>query len=265
MPRMSRLPRPARLEAPSLPRGPRDFAIQLLALVVALLAYQATRGLADEAGVAAAASARAYDLVEIERSLGLFFEPDVQRWAVAMPSFTDALNWVYLNVQGPVTLGGLLWIYLRHNPRYYFVRNMLFVSFLLACVGYAVLPTAPPRLMPEFGFVDTVELLTGPREFVWDGFANPYAAMPSMHIGFALMIGLSIARLCTRWWTRAFWFGYPAGILFVVIATGNHFWLDAVGGAVAAAIGALAAFALARARPTAWSWTTAEQPQRATT
>lgn len=262
---MSRLPRPARPDGPVLPRGGRDFAIQLLALALALLAYQATRGLADDAGVAAAATARALEIVELQRSLGLFFEPDVQRWAVGMPAFTDALNWLYLNVQGPVTLGGLLWIYLRHNARYYFVRNMFFVSFLLACVGYALLPTAPPRLMPELGFVDTVELLTGPREFVWDGFANPYAAMPSMHIGFALMIGWSIARLCTRWWARAFWFGYPAGILFVVIATGNHFWLDAVGGAVAAATGALAAAALARVRPTAWSWTTSEEPQRATT
>lgn len=253
-----------RARGPVLPRGLGDFLLQLGLLAIALLAYQLTRGLADDIGVAQRAMGNARSIVEFQQGLGLFFEPDVQRWALSMPSLNDAFSWLYLNVQGPVTLGGMLWIYLRHNHHYNFVRNMFFVSFLLACLGYVLMPTAPPRLMPEYGFIDTVELLSGPREFVWDAFANPYAAMPSMHIGFALMIGWSIARLCERPWVRALWFVYPAGILFVVIATGNHFWLDAVGGAIAAGIGAVAANGLALLRPAAWAWP-ADQPTRVTT
>lgn len=265
MPGMSRPDRHRRPAGPALPRGWRDLVLQVLLLAFALFVYQLSRGLADDVGVAEAATENARAIVDIQRSLGLFFEPDVQRWTLTMPALDNAFSWLYLNVQGPVTLGGLAWIYLRHTPRYNFVRNMFFVSFLMGCIGYMLLPTAPPRLMPEFGFVDTVELLSGPREFVWEAFANPYAAMPSMHIGFALMIGWSIAQLCERKWVRAFWLVYPAGILFVVIATGNHFWLDAVGGAVAAAVGAGVATALARARPATWSWTAADQPTRATT
>lgn len=253
-----------RARGPVLPRGRGDFLLQLALLAIALFAYQLTRGLADDAGVAQAATQNARSVIEAQKSMGLFFEPGVQRWMLSMPSLDNAMSWLYLNVQGPVTLGGMLWIYLRHNKHYNFVRNMFFVSFLLACIGYALMPTAPPRLMPEYGFVDTVELLSGPREFVWEAFANPYAAMPSMHIGFALMIGWSIARLCERRSARAFWYLYPAAILFVVIATGNHFWLDAVGGAIAAGIGALAASGLALVRPEQWSWA-ADQPTRVTT
>jgi PAP2 superfamily len=163
---------------------------------------------------------------------------------------------VYLNVQTTVTLGGLFWIYLRHNERYYFVRNVFFVSFIGACVIYVLLPTAPPRLMPaEYGFVDSVEALSGPRKFLWEAFANPYAAVPSMHTAFALIIGVSIRSLSTRRWVRAAWTAYPAAILWIVVATGNHFWLDAAAGAAVAAVGAGSAYALGRLRPTPWAWT----------
>ncbi|MDO9352265.1 MAG: phosphatase PAP2 family protein, partial [Solirubrobacteraceae bacterium] len=98
---------------------------------------------------------------------------------------------------------------------------------------------------------------------IWEAFANPYAAVPSMHIGFALMIGLSIASLVKSPKARVFWRTYPAAILFVVVATGNHFWLDAFAGAVVAGLGAIAAGALGRVRPAAWAWT--PHSSRATT
>lgn len=238
--------------------------IQIVILAVVLFAYQLTRGLADDATTAATAIHNGRHVVALERMLGLYAEPGIQRWALHQPNLTDVLSWVYLNVQTTVTLGGLLWIYMRHNERYYFVRNMFFVSFLLACVVYVVYPTAPPRLMPhDYGFVDSVADYSGPRKFIWSAFANPYAAMPSMHVGFALMIGLSISSLVTRSWARAAWIAYPAAILWVVVATGNHFWLDAAAGAVVAAIGASSAYALGRLRPTSWAWT--GQPSEATT
>ncbi|MEH3053009.1 MAG: phosphatase PAP2 family protein [Patulibacter minatonensis] len=246
----------SRLSAPSLPKGWRDLVLQVVVLAVVLFAYQLTRGLADEPSTAADAVANARHVVAVERALGLYVEPSIQRWALGVDGLTDALSWVYLNVQTTVTLGGLLWVYLRHNDRYYFVRNMFFVSFIGACLIYVGLPTAPPRLMPaDYGFVDSVEQLSGPRKFVWEAFANPYAAMPSMHVAFSLMIGLSIASLARRRWVRAAWLAYPAAILWVVVATGNHFWLDAAAGAVVAAFGAASAYALGRLRPASWAWT----------
>lgn len=249
---MTPMARPTR---PSLPKGWRDLLLQIVFLAVALFAYQLGRGLADGASVPSDAINNARDIVAVERSLGLFFEPTLQRWSLSVPGLDDFFSWLYLNVQTTVTLGGMLWIYLFRNERYYFVRNMFFTAFLFACMLYVVVPTAPPRLMPEFGFHDSVADFSGARKFIWEAFANPYAALPSMHIGFALMIGLSIASLTTHRSARAFWRAYPAGILFVVVATGNHFWLDAVAGAVVAGLGAIAAGALGRLRPAAWAWT----------
>jgi hypothetical protein len=254
----------SRSSASWLPRGWRDLVLQIVLLTVIIFAYQLTRGLAENGATAAQAIDSAKRLVRIERALGLYVEPSIQRWALGVPNLTDALSWIYLNVQTTVTLGGIFWIYFQHNERYNFVRNMFFVSFLGACVIYVLLPTAPPRLMPaEYGFVDSVESLSGPRKFVWDAFANPYAAVPSMHMAFALMIGWSLVHLSTRKWVRAAWMAYPAAILWVVVATGNHFWLDAVAGAVVAAAGAVSAYALGRLRPATWAWT--GQPSEATT
>ncbi len=258
---MGPMSRPTRL---TLPKGWRDLVVQFVVLAIALFIYQLGRGLADGSGNALkfTAISNAKDLVYVERQLGLYVEPAIQRWALSVPYLDDILSWLYLNVQTTVTLGGMLWIYLFHNQRYYFVRNMFFASFVLACLLYLAVPTAPPRLMPaEYGFHDSVESFSGARKFIWEAFANPYAAVPSMHCGFALMIGLSIASLVRSRGVRAFWLAYPAAILLVVVATGNHFWLDAVAGAAVAAVGAAVATGLARLRPEAWAWAT-EQPSR---
>lgn len=255
---------PARTPRLSLPKGAGDLLLQILILAVALFVYQLTRGLADDSSTAIEATNNARDLIEVERTMGLFFEPSVQQWALGVGGLDDVLSWLYLNVQTTVTLGGMLWIYLFHNDRYYFVRNMFFVAFVGACFLYVVVPTAPPRLMPGYGFVDTVEQADGARKFIWNAFANPYAAVPSMHIGFSLMIGWSIASLVGNRWVRAFWLWYPAVILFVVVATGNHFWLDAVAGAIVALAGAFAANGLGRLRPADWAWSR-PHPSRAST
>jgi hypothetical protein len=266
---MSRFSRPTpgsppRLARPILPKGWRDLLIQVVVLAIALFVYQLGRGLADGSIVATDAINNAKDVVSLEKHLGLYFEPSVQHWSLGISGLDDILSWVYLNVQTTVTLGGMLWIYLRHNERYYFVRNMFFVAFVGACVLYVLVPTAPPRLMPpSYGFVDSVQDYSGARKFIWNAFANPYAAMPSMHVGFSLMIGWSIAQLAKGRVARGFWIVYPGAILFVVVATGNHFWLDAAAGAVVAAIGAVAANGLGRLRPAAWAWT--PNPSRVTT
>jgi len=138
---------------------------------------------------------------------------------------------------------------------------MFLVAFGIALVGYAVLPTAPPRFFPEWGFYDTVSDFVGVDHdsVAVNSLFNPYAAVPSMHIAFSLMIGLPLARLCQHRAARIAWTAYPLLILFVIVATGNHFFSDAILGAVTAGIGALAADRLGRVRPTAWAFAQVEK------
>jgi hypothetical protein len=161
---------------------------------------------------------------------------------------------MYINAQTSITLGALAWLYFLRNPSFYFVRNMFLVAFGVALVGYALFPTAPPRFFPEWGFFDAVSDFTGvPQDSVTIGrLFNPYAAVPSMHVGFALMISIPLARL-VRWRAlKVFWSLYPLLVVFVIVVTANHFIADAVLGAGAAGIGALAATFMARLRPGVW-------------
>ena len=239
-----------------LPHGPIDLVRQLALFAVAYYVYRLTRGIADDPAAATTAFANARDLIDIERTLNVFVEPSVQAFVSGERWLMDIAAWVYVNAQTSVTLGALTWMYLRRNTSFYFVRNMFLVAFGIALVGYSVFPTAPPRFLPEWGFIDSVAQFTGvPQDSVTvDALFNPYAAVPSMHAGFALMIGLPLARLVKPRWLKAFWATYPLIVTFVIVATANHFLADAFLGAVTAGLGAIAARWLARVRPSAWSF-----------
>jgi membrane-associated phospholipid phosphatase len=168
-------------------------------------------------------------------------------------------NWMYVNSHFVVTTTFLIWLYIARNHAFYYVRNMFTVAMGLALVLYAAYPTAPPRFLPEWGFSDTVATFVGEgAENSADVLYNPYAAVPSMHVAFALMIAIPAFFLVRNRVVKALWAVYPAVVSFVVMATANHFWLDAVFGAlVAAASASAASYAFARARPDAWAWRTA--------
>jgi len=244
---------------PRLPHGWPDLLRQVLLFVGAYYAYTLVRGLADQPGAAAEAFHNARGLIGFERELGLFIEPSVQAWASGSQLVLDLASWIYINAQTSVTLGALIFLYLFRNTSYYFVRNMFLIALGIALVGYVTFPTAPPRFFPEWGFFDAVSDFAGvdePDQGV-SALFNPYAAIPSMHVAFALMIGWSLARLVRRRIVRVAWLAYPAVITFVIVATANHFLMDAVLGAATAGIAALAARELARARPSAWNFRTA--------
>jgi hypothetical protein len=248
------------LQARLLPRGPADVVRQVLLFAVAYYAYQVVRGAVDDPVGASQAFENARRVIHIEHSIGIFVEPQIQTWAITKPAIIDAANWLYINAQVTVTVSSLVYIYLRHTSSFYFVRNMFAVAMLIALIGYALLPTAPPRFLPEWGFVDSVSAMTGVSHdsVVVSELFNPYAAIPSMHVAFALMIAVPIARLAKHRITRVSWSLYPLLMTFVIIATANHFITDAVLGAVTAALGAAAAASLARARPSAWAFDRAE-------
>jgi hypothetical protein len=247
------------LQARVLPHGWLDVLRQVSLFGLAYLAYRVVRGLVE--GQATAAFQHARDLIQIERTMHFFVEPSVQAWASSSHLVMEVSSWLYVNAQTTVTVGALVYLYLRHNRSFYFVRNMFMIAMVIALVGYAVFPTAPPRFMPEWGFIDSVSDFTGLHinhaSATMSALTNPYAAVPSMHVAFALMIGWPLARL-TRWRiVRVAWFLYPFLMAFVIVATANHFIFDALLGALTAGVSAYGAAWLARARPAVWRFSSA--------
>ncbi|HSZ12940.1 MAG TPA: phosphatase PAP2 family protein [Solirubrobacteraceae bacterium] len=245
-----------------LPHGWLDVLRQVSLFGAAYLAYRLVRGLVE--GDANAAFAHARDLIALERTMHVFVEPSVQAWASGSHFLMVVSSWLYVNAQTSVTVAALVYLYVRHNRNFYFVRNMFMVAMAIALAGYAAFPTAPPRFMPEWGFIDSVSNFTGvhvdAHSASINALTNLYAAVPSMHVAFALMIGWTLARL-VRWRVvRVMWLLYPFLMTFVIVVTANHFIVDAMLGALTAAASAYAASWMARARPHAWRFS-AVSPQ----
>ena len=238
-----------------LPKDGSDALLQLSLFVMADILYETVRGVAESNPAIAFSNARA--IVDFEQSTGLFFEQGLQAWAMGQRALIDMANFMYVNSHFVMTTGALVWLYLRHNDRFYFVRNMFMVAMGLALVGYLLMPTAPPRFFPELGFVDTIAYYVNVKH---DSglvalFFNPYAAVPSMHVAFALMISVPALLVVRSRVAKLLWAIYPLLITFVVIVTGNHWFMDAVAGALVAGASALvAAHVLSRLWPAAWSW-----------
>jgi hypothetical protein len=251
------------VQARLLPRGPLDVVRQVLLFAVAYYGYRLVRGWIDDPAGASVAFQNARNLIHLEQGLGLFVEPSVQAWASTKPAVIDFASWMYINAQSSVTLGALVFLYLFHNRSFYFVRNMFMVAMGIALIGYVLVPTAPPRFFPEWGFFDSVSDFTGVSHdsTAVNALFNPYAAIPSMHVAFSLMLGVTMARMTRRRWAQALWYAYSPVVTFVVIATANHWWIDGFLGASVAAVSAVCARALlARARPEVWAWNARSEP-----
>ena len=216
-----------------------------LALVVALyLAYEGGRGLV--AAKPSQAVGHAHLVVALERSLHIFFEGGVQHAAATVPGLTSLLGLAYLGMHLPVTAAVLLWLHQRRPAVFAFVRTALLLASAFALVGFLLFPTAPPRLA-EIGIADTVSRqqvsLNGS---LTSALYNPYAAVPSMHIGYALVVGASLVKFAGRRALRLAGALYPLFMLLVVTATGNHFFVDALAGVLAAVLAGLVALPIAR-------------------
>jgi hypothetical protein len=246
-----------------LPKGGSDALVQLSLFVIADILYETVRGIAESNPAVAFSNART--IVDLEQHTGLFFEQGLQAWAMGQRVLIDMANFMYVNSHFVLTTGALVWLYLRHNDRFYFVRNMFMVAMALALVGYVLMPTAPPRFFPELGFVDTIAYYVNVKH---DSglvalFFNPYAAVPSMHVAFALMVSVPALLVVRNRVAKVLWSVYPLLVTFVVLVTGNHWFMDAVAGALVAGTSALVAkHVLSRVWPAAWSWSAA--PREAT-
>jgi hypothetical protein len=224
--------------------------LQLGLFAVADLLYEISRTLAK--GDLAVAFVHARDVVSVEKTVGIFTELDLQHWALARPWVLDVANITYFHAHFAVTTCFMFWLYLRRNHHYYFVRNIVFSAMALALIGYVLFPTAPPRMLTDLGFIDTLEKTadvnfnTGAVSLL----SNPFAAVPSVHTCFALIIGASCFFLVRRPAIRFIWLFYPCLIVFSIVATGNHFWLDAILGACLAGVALGVAWTIERFHPT---------------
>jgi membrane-associated phospholipid phosphatase len=227
-----------------LPLGWKDFVRQVAIWFGFLLAYQIARGVADRDPT------RAFEnglrVVGWEERVGNLFELSLQKVATSSSVLEQAVSWTYWNSEFTVVGLVLLWVYLRRNEHFLRFRNWILVANAIGLVGYVLLPTAPPRMFPTFGFADTLAEFGGLNhgsgliQFA----ANPYAAMPSLHAADALIVGVSLALIVRSRWAKALWLLWPAWVWFSVMATGNHFWLDILAGVVVA----LLAFPIANFR-----------------
>jgi PAP2 superfamily len=237
----------------ALPRGPLDLTLQLLLLVTAYWAWRHARGAVD--GSMSLSFAHARDLVDAERSLGLLIEPSVQHWAVGAGWPAELARWGYANLHFKGSCLMLAILYFRFRPSFGFVRNAVFAAMAISVIGYALFPTAPPRFLPELG-LDPSSAVTGNDPQLsnpGDALFNPFAAVPSMHVGLSVILACSLGMLVRPVALRLALFAYPLLMTYVVIASGNHFWLDAVFGLVTAALAVGVATVLARVTPD-WSF-----------
>ncbi|MFH8792958.1 phosphatase PAP2 family protein [Streptomyces sp. NPDC017941] len=224
------------------PRRPRLW-FEILLIAVSYWTYSLIRNAVPEQKSAALRNADW--LWGVEHDLGLAFEHSVNHAVDSVTWLIVGMNYYYATLHFVVTLGVLVWLYRWHPGRYAAARLGLFATTAVALVGYYLYPLAPPRLMPGGDFIDTVvvhntwgSMASGDLKNV----SNQYAAMPSMHIGWSLWCGLTIFALASVPWVKILGLLYPTATLVVIVATANHFWLDAVGGMICLAFG----FAVAR-------------------
>jgi hypothetical protein len=206
-------------------------------VVIGLYAlYELSRGLvANDPSVA---EHHARMVVSLERSLHVFVEGRVQNAADALPGLIGALGFFYLTLHLAVTGACLIWLHRRRPDVFPFVRSTLLLASGLALVGYLAFPTAPPRLA-AIGITDTISKGdVSLNHGLVSSLYNPFAAVPSMHFGYAIVVGVTLVRYGGHAVLRAFGALYPALVLLVIVATGNHFLFDAAAGAAVAAIAA---------------------------
>ncbi|MEU0227897.1 phosphatase PAP2 family protein [Streptomyces sp. NPDC006284] len=223
-----------RLRAPRRPR----LWFEILLIALSYWTYSLIRNAVPEQRTEALRNA---DWIwRLEQQLGVAVEQSVNHAVNSVTWLVVGMNYYYATLHFVVTLGVLVWLYRSHPGRYAATRLVLFATTGVALVGYYLYPLAPPRLMNGGHFIDTVMV-----HETWGSMAsgdlknmsNQYAAMPSMHIGWSVWCGLTIFALASVPWVRVLGLLYPTLTLVVIVATANHFWLDAVGGVLCLGFG----------------------------
>ena len=282
---------PAEIQS-SKQRAALPWVCEIVVIGVVYLVYSFVRNQFGSATLAVGAEPtqafhNALDVIRLEKSLGLFHERTIQGWFIGTDWIIQLFNIFYGTAHFVVTLGFLIWLFIRKREAFGRWRTTLMVTTVLALIGFALFPLMPPRLLnayahepncvknetveatnvvvcyrygggeladslpgkPQYHFVDTLRTVGGLWSFdskKLDAVSNQYAAMPSLHIGWSTWCMLVVLSVTKRTWARALAIAYPFLTLTVIVATANHYVIDAVGGLVILGAGYLSAAGLDR-------------------
>ena len=214
---------------------------ELLLIAVSYWIYSLVRNAVPE--MRNRAERNSVDVWHLEQHLGIAWEKSINHAVDSVTWLITGMNYYYATLHFIMTIGVLVWLFRRQPGRYAAARLSIFVTTAIALFGYYFYPLAPPRLMTNGGFIDTVA-----KHHTWGSMAsgdmasvsNQFAAMPSMHIGWSLWCGLMIVFLARRRWVRMLALVYPLLTLIVIVASANHFFMDAVAGAFCTGTGLVA-------------------------
>ena len=208
-----------------------DVVRELTYLVILAALYELIRANVVQSG--AIANRHGLWVVDVEQSLGIFRERSVQEVFVSWHWVIRGMNLYYGGTHFLVPIAVLVWLAVRHPAEYFRARTILAVTTAIAFVCFWLFPVAPPRLLPlHFGFVDTIRHLGGAQvqNAMMDRAGNAYAALPSLHMAWAVWVPIAIYPLLRHRWSRVVAIVYPIFTGLVVVVTGNHFILDALTG-----------------------------------
>jgi membrane-associated phospholipid phosphatase len=208
-----------------LPRGWRDFGFQLVIWLGFYISYLAVRHFTDrDAGKAVVNGLR---VISFERRITHhLFELTVERVADSSSWLLTATAWTYWNSEFTVIGLALLWVYLRRHDGFSRFRNTILLANIVGLLGFWLMPTAPPWMFPDKGFVAGVNHSSA----LLQSFGNSYAAMPSLHAADALIVGWFLVATSRTIWAKALWALWPLWVWFCVVATANHYLLDVLAG-----------------------------------
>ncbi len=223
-------------------------------IFLVLIFYTFYSAIRNQFGSTSVSSSEALDnaesIIDLEDSLGLFFELEVQDFFIDWHWFIQFWNLFYGTFHFVVTAFALIWIYRKFPVLYPRWRTSFLCTTGLALVGFSLFPLMPPRLLTDCGqygaciatwpFIDTVTDIGGLWSFdsgTMQKVSNQYAAMPSLHFAWASWCTLALWPTLKSHWARGLIAVYPIATLFAVIVTGNHYWIDAVGGLIVLAVG----------------------------
>lgn len=215
--------------------GWRELAKQVLLVALAVLFYFGVRGLTESA--AGIAIEHGNDVLAFEQRIGIAFSPEFQATITDIPFLANLGNWVYIWGHWPVIVATLVWLHERHRYHYLLLRNAMFISGAIGLIIFMLYPVAPPRLI-DAGYIDTVtSWSTSYRVLQPPSLVNKYAAIPSLHVGWNLLVAIELWRASRSAFARSIALIGPLLMPLSVIVTANHYVLDGVAGALVAAVG----------------------------
>jgi hypothetical protein len=225
-----------RIVVPWTHHGAARFAEEICLILPAGLLYFLVRGL--ERTDASRALANARDVINVERSLGIFVEVRLQQAISGHQFLVDLFNWIYIWAHWPAILIWVVWMWLRHRAAYPLYRNAVLISGVIGMIVFALYPVAPPRLVNELGLVDTVTQQSHSYRLLQPtALTNPFAAMPSLHFGWNLLVGIAILRCARGHRGRIVGALLPVAMFTAIVLTANHYILDGIAGALVALTG----------------------------